>query len=146
VSTLLSTSRVGYCAGRTNAEDVAQEAVPRACRFFRSFRGGNASAWLLQIVRNTGEESSLELSMEFDEELNLQTRATPEILAIACDDRRPLIMALETLPSHFREVLVLRELEKLFLQADRRHHVDSHRHVLALPCPPPVVFRAGKFL
>jgi RNA polymerase sigma-70 factor (ECF subfamily) len=77
--------------GRTDPEDVAQEAVLRACRFFRSFHGGNARAWLLQIVRNTGEESALELSMEFDEELNLQTRATPEILAIAGDDRKRLI-------------------------------------------------------
>ena len=102
--------------GRTDAEDVAQEALLRACRFFRGFHGENARAWLLQIVRNTcytwlEKNRPLELSMEFDEEIHLQPCATPETLAIAGDDRKHLILALETLPPRFREVLVLRELE-----------------------------------
>jgi RNA polymerase sigma-70 factor, ECF subfamily len=101
---------------RTDAEDVAQEALLRACRFFGGFHGGDARAWLLQIVRNTcytwlEKNRPLELSMEFDEELHLQTCATPETLAIAGDDRKRLTLALETLPPRFREVLVLRELE-----------------------------------
>ena len=102
--------------GRADAEDVAQEALLRAYRFFRGFQGGDARAWLLQIVRNTcytwlEKNRPLELSMEFDEELHLQTCATPETLAIAGDDRKRLTLALETLPPRFREVLVLRELE-----------------------------------
>jgi RNA polymerase sigma-70 factor (ECF subfamily) len=102
--------------GRTDAEDVAQEALLRACRFFLGFHGGDARAWLLQIVRNTcytwlEKNRPLELSMEFDEELHPQTCATPETLAIAGDDRKRLTLALETLPPRFREVLVLRELE-----------------------------------
>ena len=36
-----------------DAEDVVQEACLRAFRFFASFHGGNARAWLLAIVRNT---------------------------------------------------------------------------------------------
>jgi RNA polymerase sigma-70 factor (ECF subfamily) len=39
--------------GRADAEDVAQEAMLRAFRFFRGFQGGDARAWLLQIVRNS---------------------------------------------------------------------------------------------
>jgi RNA polymerase sigma-70 factor (ECF subfamily) len=39
--------------GRADAEDVAQEALLRAYRFFRGFHGGDTRAWLLQIVRNT---------------------------------------------------------------------------------------------
>ena len=102
--------------GRADAEDVTQEALLRACRFFRGFHGGDARAWLLQIVRNTcytwlEKNRPMELSMEFDEEIHLQACATPETLAIAGDDRERLILALETLPSRFREVLVLRELE-----------------------------------
>jgi RNA polymerase sigma-70 factor (ECF subfamily) len=102
--------------GRTDAEDVAQEALLRACRFFRGFHGGDARAWLLQIVRNTcytwlEKNRPMELSMEFDEEIHLQTSATPETLAIAGDDRKRLTVALEKLPPRFREVLVLRELE-----------------------------------
>ena len=34
------------------AEDVVQEAMVRALSYFSSFRGVNARAWLLQIVRN----------------------------------------------------------------------------------------------
>jgi RNA polymerase sigma-70 factor, ECF subfamily len=101
---------------RTDAEDVAQEALLRACRFFRGFHGEDARAWLLQIVRNTcytwlEKNRPMEQSTEFDEELHLQACATPETLAIAGDDRERLILALETLPPRFREVLVLRELE-----------------------------------
>ena len=36
-----------------DAEDIVQEACLRAFRFFGSFHGGNARAWLLAIVRNT---------------------------------------------------------------------------------------------
>src|SRR5580765_4411142 len=36
-----------------DAQDVAQEASLRAFKFFGSFRGGDARAWLLSIVRNT---------------------------------------------------------------------------------------------
>jgi RNA polymerase sigma-70 factor (ECF subfamily) len=102
--------------GRADAEDVAQEALLRACRFFGGFNGGDARAWLLQIVRNTcytwlEKNRPMELSMEFDEELHEQTSATPETLAIIADDRKRLTLALETLPPRFREVLVLRELE-----------------------------------
>ncbi len=102
--------------GRSDAEDVAQEALLRACRFFGGFSGGDARAWLLQIVRNTcytwlEKNRPMELSMEFDEELHQQTSATPETLAIIADDRKRLTLALETLPPRFREVLVLRELE-----------------------------------
>ena len=101
---------------RPDAEDVAQEALLRAYRFFHGFHGGDARAWLLQIVRNTcyswlEKNRPMELSMEFDEELHLQACATPETLAMAGDDRERLIRALETLPPRFREVLVLRELE-----------------------------------
>ncbi|HET8923145.1 MAG TPA: sigma-70 family RNA polymerase sigma factor [Candidatus Acidoferrum sp.] len=101
---------------REDAEDVAQEALLRACRFFRGFHGGDARAWLLQIVRNScytwlEKNRPMELSVAFDEELHLQTCLTPETLAIAGNDRERLTRALETLPPRYREVLVLRELE-----------------------------------
>ncbi len=101
---------------RADAEDVAQEALLRACRFFRGFDGGDARAWLLQIVRNTcyswlEKNRPRELMVEFDEELHPQPAATPESIAIAKEDRERLIRALESLPARFREVLVLRELE-----------------------------------
>ena len=101
---------------REDAEEVAQEALLRACRFFRGFHGGDARAWLLQIVRNTcyswlEKNRPRELMVEFDEELHPRPVATPESIAIADEDRERLIRALETLPPRFREILVLRELE-----------------------------------
>ena len=101
---------------RADAEDVAQEALLRACRFFRGFHGGDARPWLLQIVRNTcyswlEKNRPRELMVEFDEELHPQPVATPESIAIADEGRERLTRALETLPPRHREVLVLREFE-----------------------------------
>src|SRR5690242_1877631 len=101
---------------REDSEDVTQEAMLRAFRFFRGFHGGDARAWLLQIVRNTcytwlEKNRPVELMTAFDEELHAQPGVSPESLAIAGDNRERLGKALETLPPRFREVLVLRELE-----------------------------------
>jgi RNA polymerase sigma-70 factor (ECF subfamily) len=102
--------------GRADAEDVAQESMLRAFRFFRGFHGGDARAWLLQIVRNTcytwlEKNRSVDLTTEFDEKLHPQPSVSPETLAIAGDNRERLTRALEELPVRFREVLILRELE-----------------------------------
>ena len=101
---------------REDAEEVAQEALLRACRFFRGFHGGDARAWLLRIVRNTcyswlEKNRPRELMVEFDEELHPRPIATPESIAIADEDRERLSRALESLPPRVREILVLRELE-----------------------------------
>ena len=99
-----------------DAEDAAQEAMLRSYKFFPSFRGGDARAWLLQIVRNTCyswlEKNSREGNMtEFDEEFHGPSSPTPEEAAIASQDRARLTRALESLSPRAREVLVLRELE-----------------------------------
>jgi RNA polymerase sigma-70 factor (ECF subfamily) len=101
---------------RADAEDIAQEALLRAYRFFHGYHGGDARAWLLQIVRNTcytwlEKNRPLEQMTEFNEELHLPASATPESLAIATSDRERLTRALETLHPRHREIIVLRELE-----------------------------------
>jgi RNA polymerase sigma-70 factor, ECF subfamily len=48
---------------------------------------------------------------EFNEEVHGTSAATPEALAIEGDNREGLTHALESLPSRYREVIVLRELE-----------------------------------
>ena len=110
---------------RADAEDVAQEAMVRAWRFFGGFHGGDARAWLLQIVRNTSytwleKNRAVDTTTEFDENVHAgrslgvsgaNELATPEAAAVAADERERLTRALESLPPRSREVLVLRERE-----------------------------------
>src|SRR5258708_9697132 len=58
-----------------DAQDVTQEAMLRAVRFFGGFRGGDARTWLLTIVRNTyyshwRQACGRDGATEFDEELH----------------------------------------------------------------------------
>ena len=104
---------------RDDAEDVAQEAMLRALRFFATYNGGDARAWLLQIVRNASftwleKNRPADLAAEFDEHVHASAVApiaNPESLAIAANDRTRLQRALESLPPKQREVIVLREIE-----------------------------------
>jgi RNA polymerase sigma-70 factor, ECF subfamily len=103
------------CRG-VDAEDVAQEAMLRSYRSFHAFQGGDARAWLLQIVRNTcytwlDKNRRVKDIIELDEELHGRPGPTPEALAIGNDDRERLTEALASLPPRYREVIVLRELE-----------------------------------
>ena len=104
----------------TDAEDVVQEAYLRAFRFFDGFRGGNARAWLLKIVRNTcftwlRQNRAQEPATEFDEEFHSEESdsASPEKLMLQNADNQLVRQALEELPVEFRETLILRELDGL---------------------------------
>jgi RNA polymerase sigma-70 factor (ECF subfamily) len=101
---------------RQDAEDVTQEALVRAYRFFAGFQGRDARAWLLQIVRNAcytwmEKNRAVDLTMEFDETIHGTSLETPEQAAVASSERERLARALENLPPRAREVIVLRELE-----------------------------------
>lgn len=101
-----------------DAEDVVQEAALRAFRFFDNFRGENARAWFLSIVRNTSftvlkRNRPEEARVVFDEELH--GGQAPLIEAGAAldraQDRQTVRTAIEQLPPEFREAITLRELE-----------------------------------
>jgi RNA polymerase sigma factor (sigma-70 family) len=101
-----------------DADDVVQEALLRAFRFYESFHGLNCRAWLLTIVRNTcctwlQANRAGEPTITFDEELHsTETQSTsPDAALLANADREMLQQAMEELPQEFREVIVLRELE-----------------------------------
>ena len=110
-----------------DAEDLAQEAMTRAIKFFSGFRGGDPRAWLLTIVRNScftwlGRNRAKDLA-EFDEETHspgilshgnqssIQAPADPEKMAVAQAESARVRRALEELPVIFREAVVMRELE-----------------------------------
>jgi RNA polymerase sigma-70 factor (ECF subfamily) len=103
-----------------DAEDVVQEAVLKALRFFAGFRGGDARGWLLTIVRNAcytwlRKRRPADLADSLDEERHGREDGGPspeaEVLRQAVG--RSLRDALESLPLGLREAIVLRELEGL---------------------------------
>src|SRR6476620_6847345 len=83
--------------GGDDAEDVVQEACLRAFRYFRTFRGGNARAWLLTIVRTTAfrwlqKNRAQQLATEFNEEIHSEgcEALDPEALLIHGTDTQML--------------------------------------------------------
>jgi RNA polymerase sigma-70 factor (ECF subfamily) len=101
-----------------DAQDAVQEAYLLAFRFFPGFRGGNARAWLLKIVRNTcysllRTNWPLKNATEFDENLSAPDvrSPNPEEVMFQTDCGTLVRKALQMLPPNFREVLILRELE-----------------------------------
>ena len=103
-----------------DAEDVVQDAYLRALRFFGGFRGDDARAWLLAIVRNTcydflRRHRSQEVTDVFDEDIHSadHQHETPETALLRRVDQLRVRQALEELPLTWREVIILRELEGL---------------------------------
>jgi RNA polymerase sigma-70 factor, ECF subfamily len=102
-----------------DAEDVVQEASLRAFRYFRTFVGGDGRAWFLRIVRNTCHDwrrhGYQPTTDSFDEEQHSSARpqSDPETLLLQSDDGTLIARALGSLPDHFHQLLVLRELEGL---------------------------------
>jgi RNA polymerase sigma-70 factor, ECF subfamily len=103
-----------------DAEDVVQEACLRAFRYFPTFNGDRARAWLLTVVRNScynwmETTRPMKNSVEFDENLFTPSarEPDPEQMLLQSDDAGLLRKALANLSPNFREVLVLRELEDL---------------------------------
>lgn len=101
-----------------DAEDVVQEAYARAFRYFGAYRGENARAWILRIVRNTCfnwllENRALRSATEFDENIVAPDPRTvnPEEALLQNASAKVLRQALAGLPVIFREVLILREFD-----------------------------------
>jgi len=101
-----------------DAQDVAQEASLRAFRFFGSFRGENARAWLLSIVRNTfytwlRKNRPLEKTIDInDETMEIEcVSANVEEVNPRFADADAVRRAIAELPVDFREIVVLREME-----------------------------------
>ena len=101
-----------------DAEDVAQDAVLRAFKFFDGFHGGNSRSWLLFIVRNTAytwlqKNRKHEIATVFSEEAHdvEDLASNPEVLLLKKADHQEIMRAVEQLPVEFREVIILRELE-----------------------------------
>ena len=107
---------------RSEAEDLVQETYIKALRGFSSFQlGTNFRAWMYRILRNTfltsrtGLKAAMTVSLELEED-NLELpieRETPEAVLIERSNWQLIQGAIEELPLHSREVLLLCDLEEM---------------------------------
>ncbi|HXD23026.1 MAG TPA: sigma-70 family RNA polymerase sigma factor [Gemmatimonadaceae bacterium] len=102
------------------AQDAVQEAFLRAVRHFDGYRGDNARAWLLTIVRHCCATARTrgkreDAFVEFDERLHSAhiESATPELHLVRSGAADEFHRALDSLSANDREVLILREVEDL---------------------------------
>lgn len=103
-----------------DAEDIVQEAMLRAWRGFDGFRGDEAKAWLLAIVRNCWRNAGAESKRrahaplpEGDSDELIAGDPDPEMAAGQTSESRKLNEVVALLPNEFREALILREMEDM---------------------------------
>jgi RNA polymerase sigma-70 factor (ECF subfamily) len=114
-----------------DANDLTQETILRAYRFFDQFTAGtNCRAWLLTILYNIfrnawrrGErEQPASTPEEFAGEIEAQSRdadqsrINPEALLLSRVAGRRIELALNALPAEFREALILVDVQELNYQ------------------------------
>jgi RNA polymerase sigma-70 factor, ECF subfamily len=107
----------------SEAEDLVQETYAKALRGFNSFQPGtNFRAWIYRILRNTFltsrsgmKAATVPLDEEDSAELPAPTQS-PEAILIERSQQQLLQNAMEELPVHFREILLLCEVEEMSYQ------------------------------
>ena len=113
----------------SDAEDIVQEAAIRAFRGIKGFGAVNARAWSLTIVRNTALSwltKNRPRKVSYINDLNPAEQQeieyeglhgakveTPEDVVLFKADATAIQKALEQLPTQFREVIVLREINQM---------------------------------
>jgi RNA polymerase sigma-70 factor (ECF subfamily) len=110
---------------REEAEDLVQETYIKALKGFSSFQvGTNFRAWMYRILRNTfltsrtGLKVTMTVPLDSDEdgpELAVECD-TPETILFERSNREQLQGAIDELPVHFREILLLCEVEEMSYQ------------------------------
>jgi RNA polymerase sigma-70 factor (ECF subfamily) len=110
---------------QTDAEDLVQETYLKALRSVTSFQHGtNFRAWMFRILKNTflSSRSKLErrmtVAMDPEEdgyELPVDTE-TPETILMNRSNSQRMQRAIYNLPAHYRETLLLCEVEEMSYQ------------------------------
>jgi RNA polymerase sigma-70 factor (ECF subfamily) len=108
-----------------DAEDLVQETYLKALRGFASFQyGTNFRAWMFQILRNnflsscSKLERRMTVAMDSEEdgpELAADTK-TPETILMNRFNSQLMQRAIDDLPVHYRETLLLCEVEEMSYQ------------------------------
>ena len=110
---------------REEAEDLVQETYAKALKGFSSFQvGTNFRAWMYRILRNTfltsrtGLRAAATVPLDSEEdgpELAVEDE-TPETILMKRTDSELVQNAIEDLPVHHREILLLCEVEEMSYQ------------------------------
>jgi RNA polymerase sigma-70 factor (ECF subfamily) len=110
---------------REEAEDLVQETYAKALKGFSSFQlGTNFRAWMYRILRNTfltsrtGLKASLTVSLDSEEEgpeLAVESE-TPETILMRSSNSQLVQSAIDDLPVHYREALLLCDVEEMSYQ------------------------------
>jgi RNA polymerase sigma-70 factor, ECF subfamily len=116
----------GWLAQNSNdAEELVQETYLKALRSFASFQlGSNFRAWMFRILKNTflSSRSKLERRMTdaIDSEEDGSDRAvdtrTPETILVNRTNSQLVQRAIDDLPVHYREALILCDVEEMSYQ------------------------------
>jgi RNA polymerase sigma-70 factor, ECF subfamily len=110
---------------REEAEDLVQETYAKALKGFSSFQlGTNFRAWMYRILRNTfltsrtglRATSTVPLDTEDDGPELAVERENPETILMRLTDSQRLQTAIDALPVHYREILLLCEVEEMSYQ------------------------------
>ena len=109
---------------RTEAEDLVQETYAKALKGFSSFQPGtNFRAWMYRILRNTfltsrtGLKASATIPLDSEDGPELPAGPeTPETILIENSQSQILQTAIDSLPIHSREVLLLCDVEEMSYQ------------------------------
>lgn len=108
---------------QSEAEDLVQETCIKALKGFDSFhQGTNFRAWIYRILRNTfltsrsGLKASTTSLDDEDESWEPVASGTPESILLASADQQTIQKALESLSVHFREVILLCDVEEMSYQ------------------------------
>jgi RNA polymerase sigma-70 factor, ECF subfamily len=110
---------------REEAEDLVQETYAKALKGFSSFQlGTNFRAWIYRILRNTfltsrtGLRATMSVPLDSEEDgADLAVESvTPETILLAHASGELVQSAMDTLPVHFREILLLCDVEEMSYQ------------------------------
>ena len=110
---------------RDEAEDLVQETYVKALKGFSSFQlGTNFRAWMYRILRNTfltsrtglRATSTVPLDAEEDGRELAVEKETPETILMKSSNSQLMQSAIDDLPVHFREILLLCEVEEMSYQ------------------------------
>jgi RNA polymerase sigma-70 factor, ECF subfamily len=110
---------------RDEAEDLVQETYAKALKGFSSFQmGTNFRAWMYRILRNTfltsrtGLRAASTVPLDAEEdgtELAIENE-TPETILMSRSNSERIQSAIGELPVHYREIILLCEVEEMSYQ------------------------------